>query len=816
MTRAAGIDSPSVRVLFGRERELAALLAALQEPAHGVITVTGVPGVGKSRLVAEACERLTAADHGAAAVVPLSGIEDAASIPAAVAVARQSMLRDGSVPRGVRVLVLEDTEHLTGASELVQQIVLESPGTQVVVTGTSRLGVADERVLRLGPLGAGREVHAATSPTSTATRDLDDDPAVQLFRHRAAAAVVGFRTTDEETQQIAQLCDLLGGLPLAIELAAARAATFPPAALLAQLRGAAGLDLLREQHPGVGPARHRTMRDALDWSVDLLEPRLRQAAVALAVFAGGFTVSAAAAVAGLADDSEGLEVLGALVDCHLVEPLADSRFVLQPLVRRFLADRLALSGRAEEVRERHTDEVMRSARIARAAYERGDHATAFALLDANWPEVSAVCARLLDQQRVEQGLELVVGTAPFLLYVAVDPVAHTRLERFIELGRRDAPDSPLLTRALLWSAVLTRLTADSRFDAGWVRGRIAEGMARARAAGDDAAVDEGLEFIAMSATVTGDLADAESAVAEGIRRADGHDDGRLARFEAWACMLAHHRGDLAEAERLGHSALGRAQRRGDAKATLLAAIALLGLPEVDVQSLPPVDELVELARKIGNRHAEGFLLAVEASRLLVTGDDRGASSASAAHVALLIARGESDTVSLGFTVSVLVAVAAHRGDYVQAAELYGSIERLGDAVTLTSTPAKRKVYQAALDTVEAALGPQRWNAHRRHGAVLTPAEAAAAGLDYAATVLAAPERPRGVLGAALRLSPREAELLRAVAAGRTNKQIATLLGLTPKTVMHYVSRLYDKLGVANRAAATAWAARSGILDDPPE
>jgi non-specific serine/threonine protein kinase len=783
-----------------------------------LVTITGVPGIGKTRLALEVCTRLGSGQPGLdSLVVPLAEIAEAASIPAAVAAARQARLADkpaSPTKRGAELLVLDNTEHLPGAAEQIGRLLAKAPDTPVLVTSVSPLGLPGEQVLRLGPLGSSR---SDPNASHTAPADAEAGAAMRLFEQRARAVVVGYRLGKRDAAVVAELCELLDGLPLAIELAAARVATFRPAALLAHLRGPAGLDLLRHQHPGQVPDRHRTMRAALEWSVGLLDPSLRGVACALSVFAGNCTAAGVAAVARLADESAALEALAELVDCHLVEALDGGRFTVLPLVRRFLRERLEAEGRVGEVEARHTEFVRGLGRAAGQEYERGNHAAAFALLEHEWPEVSMVSARLLDQRRTADGLSLAVDCAPYLLYIGFDPAAQSRLERLVEQGRRDVPGSPVLTRALLWSAVLTRLMTDARFDASWVRARLAEGMARARAAEDDDALLLGMEFTALSATVTGDIAGASAAVAEGIERTRGRDEGRLARFEALACMLAHQRGDLTAAGQYGRDAIARALRRGDSKATLLAAIAVLGLPqsaaEPAVGLLPGIDELVRLAQEIRDRHSESFLLAAEASRRLVAGDDAGAARASTEHLALLLARGESDTVGLGFSISALVVVAARRYDHARAAELYGSIERLDGAVALTSTPAKRDAYKQALTATRAALGPHQWDSRRRAGATRTSREAASAGIDYARQVVT--DRSTGGTGAppAVPLRPRELQVLQALAAGQSNKQIAAELGLTPKTVMHYVAEIYRKLGISGRAAATAWAARHGLLAD---
>jgi len=277
-------------------------------------------------------------------------------------------------------------------------------------------------------------------------------------------------------------------------------------------------------------------------------------------------------------------------------------------------------------------------------------------------------------------------------------------------------------------------------------------------------------------------------------------------------------GDAGGAAGYGLKAIRRAIGRNDHPATLRAAIAILGLPAAAEQEafryLPSFDELIALSRELGDRYSEQFLLGGEASRCLTSGDDERAATLSADLLALLIARGEAETIGVGFANSVLVAVAAGRGDYEMAARLYGSLEKLGPAVVHAASPSKREAYLGALAATEAALGETKWKRERAAGATCSGPEAARLGISYALALvprvegssLALPDSP-------VRIRRSELEVLRALVQGKSNKEIAQELNLSPKTVMHYLSAIYKRIGVRGRAAATAWALRSGILDD---
>ncbi|MFT4293947.1 MAG: hypothetical protein QM582_00875, partial [Micropruina sp.] len=535
-------DGSGGSTFLGRDGELADLLAALRSPYARLITVTGIPGIGKTRLAMEVSARL--ADELPSRFVPLAGLSDAADIPAAVAAAQPVDRASGPPGRPV-LLVLDNAEHLTGAAEQVRRLLDEHP--RVLVTSVRPLGLAVERTLRLGPLGA-------AAPPGESRRDA----AVRLFDERATAGSVAYHPADPDS--VAALCELLGRIPLAIELAAAQAGIVAVPTLLEQLRHGAGLDLRKPSSDTTTPDRHRSMRHALTWSSRLLEPGVRRLFAALSVFAGPITVDGAVAVSSGLDVGDVFDGLPVLVDVHLLEPVAGSgpaRFRLLPPVRQFAHQALLGTGALEQVERAHTQHVLELGARAASAFARGDHAAAFGLLEQDWVELAATTARLLEQARaggpdqpvgpvVEAGLALAVDCAPYLLSVGHDEGAQVRLERLIELGRSTGADEGLLTRALLWSAVLGRRGNDRRFGPDWVRSRMAEGIARARTADDADALLLGLELTALATTRTGDVETATAAVEEALARPE-LDEGRRARFEALAGMLANQRGELVAA-----------------------------------------------------------------------------------------------------------------------------------------------------------------------------------------------------------------------------------------------------------------------------
>ena len=275
----------------GRTTELGRLRHLVHEDAARLVTLTGPAGTGKTRLAAELTSQLEPHYEHGATIVDLTTVTDPQLVASAVCAAFR--LRPGAPADATatlarflstrrQLLVLDNFEHLLPAAGLVTHLLACAPGLTVVVTSRTPLGIAEEHIAAVPPLtvpgyGAAPDVVAATD-------------AVVLFLERARSARPGFELTDTSTATVGQLCARLDGLPLAIELAAARVDLLSPAAILTRLDQQ--LDLLADDRAGQ-PARHRSLRAAIDTSYDLLDQREQDVFCDLSVFAGGFTVATA-------------------------------------------------------------------------------------------------------------------------------------------------------------------------------------------------------------------------------------------------------------------------------------------------------------------------------------------------------------------------------------------------------------------------------------------------------------------------------------------------------------------------------------------
>jgi predicted ATPase len=349
----------STTSLVGREQAVDELTGLLARPGVRLVTLTGPGGVGKTRLAVAVGERAGGRFGSGAVFVPLAGVTAPELVVGGIGRAVGADLVGTGAPLqalaeqlgdGAWLLILDNLEQVIDAARDLDELLARCPGVVIVATSRTVLGLRAEREYPVPPLPL------PAGPTAVALQELTASPAVALFVDRARAVWPDFALTEGNAAAVAAICRRLDGLPLAIELAAARTRLLDPDALLGRL--SKSLDAL-----GTGtvdlPERQRTLRATVEWSVGLLDDAERSLLETMAVFAGGWTVEAAAEVAGLAED-RALDLTEALARHSLVQPDRTEpgprlRMRMLETIRAFVAERLADRPDAAEVARRHAD-----------------------------------------------------------------------------------------------------------------------------------------------------------------------------------------------------------------------------------------------------------------------------------------------------------------------------------------------------------------------------------------------------------------------------------------------------------------------------
>jgi predicted ATPase/DNA-binding CsgD family transcriptional regulator len=735
--------------LIGREHELVVLRRRILDDGTRLLTLTGPPGVGKTRLAIEVAANaaeafadgvylvdlapLTDPDLVAQAIARATGVQDVPERPLLAALA--DALRDKRA-----LIVLDNFEHLTDATPLVTELVQSCPTITLLVTSRETLRLSEEQILPVDPLGE---------------RD-----AVRLFVDRARGASPDFSLTPENAVAVGDVCRRLDGLPLAIELAAARANVLSARMMLALWERGFALSTSGARDL---PPRQRTLRAAFDWSYDQL-PAAEQALLRrLSVFAGGFTLDAVEATCvGLpAPETEPLEILTSLVDKHLVRAAPDAgderRFSLLVSIRDYARERLGAAGEVDDACSLHAAHFVSFAREGEPNREGPDEAAWFDRLETENDNLRAALAWLLGLDEKTPALELCASLGRFWL------------SRHVEEGRRwlgaalaeDDPRTPPRVRSqgVGFAAAL----ALRQGDLASARALAEQSLAEARRTDDRLAVARALQTLGSIAgadrdeRASGWLRDSLELYTE-----VGNQAGRASILNALG-EEARQRGELETAAAAYSESLALARSVGDVEAigTALHNLGQVALGRADVEHARDLfSEAMQVTRDLGDQHLSLAILAG------------------------------------------LAEVAAATGPATRAATLLGAAERQAEVAGVRFEQLDREPFERSIERVRGELDEVRFAERWNEGASLT--------LDRAFSLAERTQPGTGVRGTN-ELTEREIEIVRLVAEGLSNAEIATGLFVSEHTVHRHLANVRRKLGVSSRAAVVAYAAKHELI-----
>jgi predicted ATPase/DNA-binding SARP family transcriptional activator len=649
-----------VSSLVGRQRELDEVTSALRGDRR-VLTLTGPGGSGKTRLAIEAANILATELSDGAFFVALDAIRDPALLLPAIAEAvavRESgerplpeSLAERLVGRQA-LLLIDNFEQLAEAAPVLSKVLEAAPGLRFLVTSRAALRVSGEQEYPVDPL------------------DLED--AVALFVERAQGADPRFQLTDENAPAVEEICARLDGLPLAVELAAARTKLLPPQAMLALLDER--LDLLSRGARDL-PERHRALRDTVAWSYDLLGTEEKELFARLGVFGGAFTLESAVAVC-----DASLDGVATLIDDSLLERDGERLRMLET-IREYALEQLAGDEEAEEVRRRNAQHFIKLAESEPVS----EQAAWLARMDAERDNFRGVLAWSLDSGETTLGLRLAAALWEFWWVRGYLAEGRGWLDNALDRGADAAPE--LRARALHAAGSLATRQGDYEPAAALFE----QSLALWEELGDVAGTARSLLSIG---TVAAEQGDQERAIELSERAAVLYSESGDQRGHALAISnlggIALERGEYAKAAKLSEEAYGLFETLEDSEGMAFSLVN---------QGFAALSE---------HHHERAVELLREALRRLAELEFKDV---------------------IGYCFEGLAAVLALTGRGEEAAKLLGAAEALRESLGVGLAPAEQATHDETVAAVSDALGERRFSAAWRQGRELALDEAIAYALE---------------------------------------------------------------------------------------
>ena len=852
-----GISSPPLKILpapltslIGREQEVEEVCTLLRRPEVRLLTLTGTGGIGKTRLALQVATQLVNDFVNGVCFVSLAPISDPEQVLPAIG---QTLgLKASSEHSWLDLLqtffqhkrfflILDNFEQVVTAAPPLVPLLQKCPGLKILVTSRTLLHLGGEHHFPVAPLSIPDLKHL---PDHTS---LAQYAAVALFVQRAQALQPDFRLTPTNARAVAELCVRLDGLPLAIELAAARVPLLSPQALLARLGQRFALLTSGGQD---APARQQTLRNTIAWSYDLLDAKEQQLLRRLSVFVDGCTLEAVDGLyQALGEETTNVfDGLASLLDKNLLQRSeqedGEPRFGMLETIREFGQDALTARGEAEVTRQAHALYYLRLAETAELALEGPQDAVWLARGEQEHDNLRAAMLWLLEGGETEQALRL--GSALWLFWlmqerlqegwllleqallrseevsVAVQAKGLSAAGRLagslghIERGERLCQEGLALARQsgdmrgmIQATFQLAKVAYYMKGDFVTARRLFEESLALSQEAGDQYFMAWGQGALAAVIHFQGEYDRARQLAEESVRRFRELDlKSGISDALHQLALVMFHQGDLASARAMSEESLALGRELGHER---LVTVPLLG--EITLQQGDPTiarllfEKSLPYFRETGNETQAGWILSLLGQVSMVQGDYQ---TAQASYEASLLRNGEVEKnlvpVDIPQALEGLATVVAAQGQAAWAARLWGAAEALREVLSFPLPPVFRTDYERAVAASRVQLGEQAFAAAWAEGRTMTPDQVLKAKEQVTVPVKQHTAHPaKSPVPFPDGLTAREVEVLRLVAQGLTDAQVAQQLVISPRTVNTHLKSIYGKIQVSSRSAATRYA-----------
>jgi predicted ATPase/DNA-binding CsgD family transcriptional regulator/DNA-binding XRE family transcriptional regulator len=790
----------------GREAEVAECVALLTR--RRLVTLTGPGGIGKSRLAAQVARGVANDFPHGVYLVDLSTLEDPVLVPRTVSTALGIAFgADGAITdlliealQGQKVLLLmDDCDGLVReCGQLAYELLRGAPGLAILATCREPLDVVGETAWR---------VQGLKTPASEAGFDeIASSEAVQLFVERVPAVARWFKLTEASAPGIADLCRRLDGIPLALELAAARMKALTVDQLIARLEP--GLQILTSGSR-TAPSRQQTLRATVDFSYRLLSENERVLFRRLSVFAGGWTVEAAERVTAGEPLAPGdtLRLLERLIDKSLVvceERNGTARHSMLETLREYAHERLVEADEEDQVRRRHFEWVLDVVEsidpdeLSPSGIER---------LRLEVQNLRSALGWSIDASEAELALRLVTVTSKIWNYAGFYAEGIRWVERTLGLPR--AMDLPQLRGlALKWLGALRYGLGDMRA----ARGAVSQGCAQLAGTADWWQPPLCAQLLGNIARASGDLPNALRLYQQALSE---YGELQLAFWEGVTLFLMawvlFEQGDYAGSRATCERCLARSHERKFTWATSRVQVILAYLAQREGDDVG-AERLAQkaLAQLRALVQPSGITIALRALSQFAL--ERGRLGRAWSYLAetLEIANVMGDRMALASTLETVACVLASQAPS-QAAQIAGAASILRARTGSVPLPSEQARLTRWLGVARRRIGERAFQADWTVGETLSDAEAISAARRFVAEALGSPAATAAMAPADGSLTARQREVAGLVARGLTNEQIAQELVISPATARAHVEHVLDRLDLHSRAQVAAWAAAHGLV-----